>query len=163
MLRKAVISDAGCIVNIYNYYVENTTITFHEDKVSINEMEQKIENILNKNYPFIVLEEDGYIAGYALLNDWRPHHAYKITLETSIYLDPCFVGRGLGIALYKELINNAKDLGIHSLIGVLSIPNEASRKIHTKLGFQLAGIIREAGLKFGQLIDVEFWQLIINC
>ncbi len=59
------------------------------------------------------------------------------------------------------LIERARQIDIHSLIGVISLPNEASQKLHKKFNFELIGNFRESGVKFGKLIDVEFWQLIL--
>ncbi|MDR0865871.1 MAG: GNAT family N-acetyltransferase [Candidatus Symbiothrix sp.] len=161
MFRNVEIADAARIAEIYNYYIENTIITFEEENTTPEEIAQRIVNIQKKNYPYIVYEENGQVVGYAYLNNWRSRSAYDITLETSIYLDIREVGKGLGSKLYAELIERSKGTAIHSLIGVISLPNEASRKLHEKLGFQLVGNFRESGLKFNRLIDVEFWQLIL--
>jgi phosphinothricin acetyltransferase len=161
MLRDVKISDAGRITDIYNYYIENTVVTFVEEKITVKDTEQKIAGILKKHYPYLVYEEAGQIVGYAYLNTWRPQSAYNITLETSVYLDTYFTGKGLGSILYQELIACAQKMDIHSLIGVLSIPNEASRRLHKKFGFQVAGTFKETGYKFNQLIDVEYWQLFL--
>ncbi|MDR2085896.1 MAG: GNAT family N-acetyltransferase [Dysgonamonadaceae bacterium] len=161
MLRDVSISDAGRITEIYNYYIENTAVTFDEEKVTVKDTEQKIAAILKKRYPYIVCEESGQITGYAYLNTWRPQSAYNMALETSIYFDAGFTGKGLGSILYQELITRARNINIHTLIGVLSIPNEASRKLHEKFGFRLAGTFRETGYKFNRLIDVEYWQLFL--
>jgi phosphinothricin acetyltransferase len=160
MLREVKKSDAGRIAEIYNYYIEHTIVTFVEEKISVEDMAKRIEEVLQKGYPYIVCEESGEVVGYAYANTWRPHAAYGITLETSVYLDIRFVGKGLGYMLYAELIERTKKIGIHSLIGVLSLPNDASRRLHAKMGFQLAGLFRETGKKFNRLIDVEFWQLL---
>jgi phosphinothricin acetyltransferase len=168
MLRDVKISDAARIAEIYNYYIENTIVTFVEEKISVKEMEKRIEDVLQKGYPYIVYEDivsekggESEITGYAYANTWRSQSAYDITLETSVYLDIRSAGKGLGSILYAELIRRAKKIGIHSLIGVLSLPNDASQKLHAKMGFQLAGVFRKTGRKFNRLIDVEFWQLLL--
>jgi phosphinothricin acetyltransferase len=161
MLRDVKISDVGRIAEIYNYYIENTIVTFEEEKISVEDMERRIENVLKKRYPYIVCEEEGQVVGYAYVNNWRFHSAYDITLETSIYFDIHFTGKGLGKVLYSELIKKAKAINIHSLIGVMSLPNESSRRLHKKMGFCLVGSFKEVGHKFGRLIDVEFWQYFL--
>jgi phosphinothricin acetyltransferase len=158
MIRDVVLSDSARIAEIYNYYIENTIISFEEERVDSGEIESRIKAVLEKNYPYIVYEENGLLIGYAYLNNWRARPAYNITLETSIYLDIRFTGKGIGSALYKELIDRSKRINIHSLIGVISLPNEASQQIHEKLGFQLVGNFKESGKKFNRWIDVEFWQ-----
>jgi phosphinothricin acetyltransferase len=161
MIRNVLLSDASSIAGIYNYYIENTIITFEEKQVDAGEIERRIKSIREKHFPYIVYEESGQLLAYAYLNNWRSRSAYDITLETSIYVDIRFTGKGIGPVLYKELIDKAKEINIHSLIGVISLPNEASRKLHEKSGFQLIGNFRESGLKFNRFVDVEFWQLFV--
>lgn len=161
MIRDVLLSDAGQIAAIYNHYVRNTIITFEYEPVSEEEMKARIIKIKDKNYPFFVYEDAGMIKGYAYLSNWRERVAYDITLETSIYLDYKDTGQGLGTLLYQELIDRSKKIDIHSLIGVVSLPNEVSSRIHRKFAFASVGIFREAGMKFGKLIDAEFWQLIL--
>ena len=161
MIRNITLDDASAIAEIYNYYIENTIITFEEDTLNVEDMERRIRKVQSKNYPYIGYEEDGRLVGYAYLDRWRERSAYDITLETSVYLHRDHTGRGAGYVLYQELIERAKLLPVHSLIGVISLPNDPSRKLHERTGFQLIGNFKESGKKFGKLIDVEFWQLII--
>lgn len=161
MIRKAHPSDAKKIAEIYNYYIENTVITFEKELIDAEEIKRRITDIIHKGFPYIVYEEQGMVIGYAYLNNWRSRAAYDITLETSIYLDHRVINKGYGCTLYKELIRQAKSIGIHSLIGVISLPNLPSQKLHQELGFQLIGNFKESGIKFDKLIDVEFWQLMI--
>lgn len=161
MIRDVTPNDAKRIAEIYNYYVEQTIITFEYDTVSEEGMKNRILKIRAKNYPFFVYEEDGVIIGYAYLSNWRERIAYDITLETSVYLDSKATGKGVGTILYQELIDRARIISIHSLIGVISLPNDASRKLHENFNFRLIGNFKESGIKFGKLIDVEFWQLIL--
>ena len=162
MIRKVQLSDAEDIVNIYNYYIENTIISFETLKIDVNEETQRIKKILNNNYPFIVYEEQDMVLGYAYLSKWRERDAYKNTLETSIYVHKDYHNKGIGKILYKELINLGKAQGIHVLIGGMSIPNPQSQKLHEKLGFERVGLFKEVGYKFNKFIDVEFWQLNIQ-
>ena len=153
--------DACQIAGIYNYYIENTIITFEEVKVTKDIIAERIKKITAKGYPFLVYEQEGKITGYAYLNNWRERSAYDITLETSVYMDKDFTGEGAGSLLYAQLIERSKEIGIHSLIGVISLPNDVSRELHRKFGFKLIGNFRESGVKFGKYIDVEFWQLML--
>lgn len=161
MIRNVRLSDAHRIVEIYNPYIKNTLITFEEEVVSEQDMAERIKKITDKRFPFVVYEENGRVVGYAYLNNWRSRSAYDITLETSIYIDPTSQSKGLGAALYSTLISKAREMGIHSLIGVISLPNPVSQKLHQKFHFEIVGNFRESGLKFGRLVDVEFWQLIL--
>jgi len=161
MIRDASVSDAARIADIYNYYIEHTVVTFEYDLITEADMRNRIEKIQSKGFPFFVYEHDNEITGYAYLNNWRERVAYDITLETSVYLDHTMTGKGYGTILYQELIDRARRADLHSLIGVISLPNDVSRKLHEKFGFSLVGNFKESGIKFGKLIDVEFWQLIL--
>jgi phosphinothricin acetyltransferase len=161
MIRNVKLNDAERIAEIYNYYIENTAVTFDENPVAEEKIRQKIEEIRAKGYPYIVYEENGLLTGYAYINTWRPHSAYNITLETSIYLDMQHAGKGLGTKLYEVLIEESRKMNIHSLIAVISLPNDLSRRLHEKFEFRLVGNFKETGVKFGRLIDVEFWQKIL--
>lgn len=161
MIREATAADAGRIAEIYNYYIAETIITFEYDLVNEDDIRKRIEKVHSKGYPFFVYEKDGEIAGYAYLSNWRERVAYDITLETSVYLDHTLTGSGIGSILYAELIERARLIDLHSLIGVISLPNDTSRRLHEKFGFKLIGNFRESGIKFGKLIDVEFWQLML--
>lgn len=161
MIRDITPDDAARIAAIYNCYIENTIVTFEYEPVTEVEIKRRISKILHKNYPYFVYEMDGDILGYAYVDNWRERAAYDITLETSVYLDHKAIGKGIGSILYQELIERCRKINIHSLIGVVSLPNDESRRLHTKFGFGLVGNFRESGVKFGRLIDVEFWQLIL--
>lgn len=161
MIRDISLADAKQIADIYNYYIRETIITFEEEVVSAQDIEQRIKKVTAKGYPFFVYEENGVVVGYAYLSNWRERSAYDITLETSVYLNHNSIGSGIGSVLYKELIVRAKKINIHSLIGVISLPNDESKKLHKKFNFELIGNFKESGKKFDKLIDVEFWQLIL--
>ena len=161
MIRNVQLSDAKRIAEIYNPYIEDTIITFEEELVTEKDIAQRIEYITAKNFPYLVYEENNHVVGYAYLSNWRSRSAYDITLETSVYIDEKAQAKGLGTILYAELINRAREINIHSLIGVISLPNPISQKLHEKFNFTLVGNFKESGLKFNKLIDVEFWQLIL--
>lgn len=161
MIRDVTLADAARIAEIYNYYIEETIVTFEYDRVTESDIQQRIQKVQKKGFPYFVYEKDGVIIGYAYLNNWRERVAYDITLETSVYLDRNLIGGGVGSILYQELIDRARKINIHSLIGVVSLPNEQSQKLHRKFNFDLIGNFRESGVKFDKLIDVEFWQLIL--
>lgn len=161
MIRNAQLSDAKRIAEIYNPYIKDTIITFEEELVTEEDIAQRIKNITAKKFPYIVYEEKGDVIGYAYLSNWRTRTAYDITLETSVYIDEKAQAKGLGTILYAELINRAREINIHSLIGVISLPNPISQKLHEKFNFELVGNFKESGLKFNKFIDVEFWQLIL--
>ncbi len=162
MIRGVEVRDAADIAAIYNYYIRETIITFETEEIDTAEMENRIKKILEAGYPFIVHEENNKITGYAYVGKFRERSAYSESLETSIYLDINEKGRGIGRKLYKRLIELSQEAGVHVLIGVVSYPNLASQRLHESVGFEKAGVIKEAGKKFGKYIDVEFWSYILG-
>ena len=161
MIRTAQAGDAAQIRDIYNHYVRHTIVTFDEEDVTEQAMRDYILGILKK-FPWLVLEEQGDIIGYAYAGSWKSRCAYKYSLESTIYLRPGHSGKGKGSLLYGELIGQVAKMGYHALIGGISLPNPASIALHEKLGFQKIGQFREVGHKFGKWIDVGYWELILS-
>jgi phosphinothricin acetyltransferase len=158
-LRSASAADAASICAIYNAYVETTTITFEEDTVAEQDMAQRIADVGAARLPWLVLEVDGKVVGYAYATKWRARPAYRYSVESTIYLDRKFAGRGLGRMLYSALLDELRERGLHLVIGGIALPNESSVALHEKLGFRKAAHFTEVGLKFGRWIDVGYWEL----
>jgi L-amino acid N-acyltransferase YncA len=144
VIREARIEDAEAICKIYNHYVINTIITFEEDPVSLGEMQDRIAKV-TLTFPWLVTEEDGIVIGYANANNWKVRSAYRFSVETTIYLHPDFVGKGLGSKLYASLISELRDRSLHSAIGGIALPNESSVALHERLGFQEVAQFKEVG------------------
>ncbi len=161
MIRTVVKQDALSIVNIYNYYVNHSIVTFDEYEVSVDEIERRIEN-RDKKYPWLILEHDGEIVGYAYGSEWKKKSAYRSSVETTIYLAHNCKGKGLGNHLYSTLIAELKEMGFRMLIGCISLPNPESIKLHEKLGFEKKGQLDQMGYKLDRWIDVGYWQLRVN-
>ena len=160
MIRDANIDDARQIADIYNYYIENSIFTFEEEKLEVTEMEKRIED--TEESLWLVEEIDDEILGYAYAKKWHTRSAFRYTYETTIYVKNRSKSQGFGKELYRELIKRVEEKNIHSLIGVIAIPNEGSQNLHRKLGFKKMGKIREAGYKFNRWIDVEYWQKFLK-
>lgn len=161
LIRAADITDAAQLCSLYNHYVTDTTITFEEAPVSIPAFADRIRDI-SAAYPWLVMETAGRIAGYAYGAPWKSRSAYRFSAETTIYLAPEARGQGLGLQLYRELINRLRERGLRSLVGGIALPNPASIALHEKLGFEKIGQFRQIGHKFGDWIDVGYWQLLLE-
>ena len=161
MIRNASTNDAKQIVDIYNYYVLNSVVTFDEEPFSEEDFKGRIE-IISSRYPFIVFEENQQILGYAYANMFRQKLAYNKTVETTIYLKHGVQRRQIGTQLYIELLKKLKDQNYHAIIGGLTLPNEASVGLHEKLGFKKVAEFKEVGFKFNTWLDVGFWELILD-
>jgi L-amino acid N-acyltransferase YncA len=161
MIRPVRTNDAPAICAIYNHYVEHTIITFAEEPVSINDMENLIRAVTS-GYPWLVYEEEGRVAGYAYANRWKSRASYRYCAEITIYLAEALRGRGIGRQLYQALIEKCRLLPVHALIGCIALPNPASVALHERLEFKKVAHFREVGRKFNQWIDVGYWELVLE-
>lgn len=115
--------------------------------------------MLDSGFPWIVLEQDGEILGYAYAGPWHTRSAYRFTAESTIYLSPDAGGKGYGHKLYRELLARLKEQGIKNVMGVVALPNPPSVKLHQSLGFTKVGEFKNIGVKFERQISVSYWQL----
>jgi phosphinothricin acetyltransferase len=162
MLRRATTADAAALAGIYNHYVAHTIITFEEEPVSAAGMAQRIGETLADGFPwFVWAEPDGRILGYAHASKWKSRCSYRYSAETTVYLDKSATRRGLGTKLYTAVIAELRALKLHALIGGVALPNEASIALHEKFGFRKVAHFKETGFKFGQWIDVGYWELML--
>lgn len=158
MIRPVKISDAQSILDIYNHYVLNTVVTFDLEALSLNDFKAKINSIVPQ-YPFLVFEENNEILGYAYGSKFRHKPAYNQTVESTVYVKQGEHGKQIGTRLYAELLRLLKLDNYHVVLGVLTLPNENSVKLHEKFGFKQVAHLKEVGLKFGTWQDVGIWQL----
>jgi phosphinothricin acetyltransferase len=158
MIRPVIAQDIPSICEIYNHYIGNTFITFETETISTDEMEKRIEAVI-ASYPLLVLTEQNKVQGYAYALRWKARPAYKYSVESSIYLAVGAQGKGFGTQLYKDLLSELKHLGVHTVIGGIALPNDASVALHEKLGFLKVAHFKEVGFKFTRWIDVGYWQL----
>lgn len=161
IIRNVLNSDIPQVVEILNHYVRNDSCTFQINTYSISEISEKIAEI-TKVYPYIVMEEDNEVIGFAYASRWREKQAYDKSAETTIYLNPQQKHRGLGKILYQELIEQLRQKNFRLLVACLTLPNPSSVRLHESLGFEKAGEFRDAGYKFNRWCDVGFWQKVLK-
>jgi phosphinothricin acetyltransferase len=157
-IRTATSADAAAIAAIYNWYVENTAITFEVEPVPAVEMARRIEGVLAA-HEWLVLAQDGELLGYAYAGPYHARAAYRYSAESTIYLRHGREGQGLGTPLYSELLRRSFARGYRQLIAGIALPNEPSVRLHEKLGFEQVSHLRRIGFKLERWIDVGHWQL----
>ena len=160
-VRPASASDAHALARIYNYYIENTVITFEEEPVSPQIMATRVAEIQNAHLPWLVAELEGRVLGYAYAGKWKVRSAYRYAVETTIYLEHGCERRGLGTRLYAELLTLLRAGGVHVAIGGAALPNEASVALHEKLGFERVATFRQVGYKHERWVDVAYSQIVL--
>lgn len=159
-IRPVTNSDATAIAEIYNWYIENSIISFEEEPLKIAEIERRIQ-LVNDSNPWLVLEEGDSVLAYAYISPWNARSGYRYAKESSVYVHKDHHGKGYGLALMGSLIDEIRKRPIHVLIAGIALPNSASIALHEKLGFRKIGQFDEVGMKFDEFIDVGYWQLIL--
>lgn len=154
---------AQAILDIFNHEIINTTALYDYNPRTITNMETWFNNKTSGKFPVLgIVNDANQLAGFASYGTFRGWPAYKYSVEHSVYIHKDFRGKGLASLLIKELIAQAKQQQLHTLIGAIDNDNIASVELHKKLGFSHAGTIKQAGFKFGRWLDVVFYQLIIE-
>lgn len=158
MIRSATSADATAIAAIYNHYVLNTSVTFEEEAV---QMVERIAQVKADGLPWLVLEQSGEVLGYAYATKWRVRSAYRFSVESTVYVKEGVTAKGLGSQLYQQLLADLKALGLHLVIGGITLPNKQSVALHEKFGFEKCGHFQQVGFKFEQWRDVGYWQKLL--
>lgn len=156
-IRDAREGDSQQICQIYNYYVETSGATFEEQLVSQGVMAERIVSI-QKQLPWLVFEEAGEILGYAYVSPWKERSAYRFAVESSIYVAQQAAGKGIGNSLYQALLARLVDYPIATVIAGITLPNPASIVLHERLGFNQVAEFERVGFKFGNWMNVGYWQ-----
>lgn len=160
-VRIAATSDAAKILQIYSPYILTTAVSFETDVPSVKDFEGRIKKCLTR-YPWVVCEAGKEMAGYAYASVHREREAYQWTCECSVYLHPDYKGKGIGHILYKTLFQILKIQGFINLYAGITLPNEASVKLHEKCGFHLFALYENVGYKFDAWQKVGWWRLQLN-
>lgn len=161
LVRDAIEKDIDSINSIYNYEVLNGVATFDTEPKTYEERLEWLNHHSSK-YPCIVVEKDGKTLAWGSLTQYSTRKAYDGTCEISIYVDKDSRGMGLGKVIIAELLERAKNNGIHVILSRVAGENEASKTLHINFGFELVGILKEVGYKFDRYIDVNFYQKLIK-
>lgn len=160
-IRAATAADADAVAAIYNHYVAHTIVTFEEEVVAASEMARRIRKIAAASLPWLIAERGGEVVGYAYASPWRERRAYRFSAEITVYLAPASTGGGAGSKLYEKLLSLVQLQGVHAVLGVIALPNDASVALHEKFGFSKVAHLKEVGFKFEKWIDVGYWERIL--
>ncbi|WP_251359442.1 arsinothricin resistance N-acetyltransferase ArsN1 family B [Kangiella sp. TOML190] len=158
MIRTASVTDAQTIAKIYNHYIKTSIITFETKPVPSQDMANRIEETLTQQLPYLVIEEENKIVGYAYASKWKGRCAYRFSVEATVYLAPNVTGKGYGTRLYQQLFEELESLNYHAVIAGISLPNPTSIALHENMGMQKVAHFKQVGFKFERWIDVGYWQ-----
>ena len=166
-IRSATTEDAERLLEIYSFYVENTAVSFEYDTPSLSEFKGRIAHTLEK-YPYLVLEDEGKIVGYAYAGVFKARAAYDHCCEMTIYIDHECKGRGYGKALYAALEDALKQIGIRNLYACIGDPIEEdeyltkdSEHFHAHMGYTKVGDFHRCGYKFDRWYNMIWMEKLI--
>lgn len=148
------------ILDIYTYYVLNSTATFHESPLTIDEM-QELVIFDDPKYDAYAILEGNDICGYVILTQYKKREAYRFTGEVTIYLRPGCIGRGVGSLAIGFIEDVARQKGFHSLVAIICGENAKSIRLFERNGYVKCAHFKEVGMKFGRWLDIVDYQKIL--
>ena len=171
-VRETVEEDITAITAIYNEAVTNSVAVWNDDTV---DEENRLQWLADHRGPgtlaltAVAVDTDGtdgtdgteQVLGYATYGDFRSYDGFRHTVENSIYVDGTRRAGGVGTALMQELIERARDEGKHVMVAAIEGGNTASLRLHSKVGFEECGTVRQVGTKFGRWLDMTLMQLML--
>ena len=159
-LRAAELKDCFAICEIYNFYIQNSVVTFDEQTMQLKQWEEKLEYLNKQKLPFIVAQtETGEVLGFAYVAPWRQKSAYRTTVEDSIYLRAAATGKRIGTKLLEELLALSKQAGVKEVVAVISDSGaESSVRLHEQFGFKKQGHLAKVGFKFDRWLGTILMQ-----
>ena len=167
-IRNAELSDAGQLLEIYDYYVRNTAVSFEYETPSPDEFRNRMISIM-KRYPYLVIVKDGKPEGYAYAGPFKGRAAYDWSCELTIYLDHKSLKCGMGRILYEALETELRKMGILNLYACIGYPEMEdeylttnSADFHRHLGFVKTGEFHKCGYKFGRWYSMIWMEKIIG-
>lgn len=161
-IRRATPSDLPRILEIYNHAILHTTATFDTEPKTLAERTEWLAKRGEEHPVCVVVRDDGEVLAWGSLSSWSDRRGYRITAEPSLYVDERFQGKGVGRELMRWLVQTGKEAGFQSLISRIADANATSIALHERFGFKKAGQLAVVGEKFGKLLDVMLYQLILK-
>lgn len=161
-IRDARPADVSALLDIYAPLVTSSAVSFEILPPSVEDFAGRVAHAQSKWAWLVADAGDGAIAGYAYAGAFRSRAAYQWTAETSAYVHAEHRGRGVGKALYRQLLRTLTAMGYCNAYAGIALPNDASVALHTAVGFEPVGTFRRAGWKFGRWHDVSWWQLALG-
>jgi L-amino acid N-acyltransferase YncA len=160
-IRVASLKDAEAIAALYAPYVATTAISFELAPPDMEEIAARLKTLL-PDYPWLVCERDGEIAGYAYASPHRARQAYRWSVDVAVYAAQGAQRKGTGRALYAPLLEILRKQGFYRAYAGIALPNVASVGLHEAFGFKPLGVYRKVGYKLGAWHDVGWWELELS-
>ena len=163
-VRNATEADLPGMLAIYNDLVRNSSAVYTEQEEALEDRRAKIADRMAQGYPVLAAIDaaDGSVLGYSTFGDFKAWPGYRRTVEHSVCVRADRRGQGVGTALVEPLFGLAAGLGKHVMVAGINADNPASIRLHERLGFERAGLLREVGTKFGRWLDLVLMQRFLG-
>lgn len=161
-IREATKEDLPAMLEIYNDIIVNTTAVYDYQPHTLEMRQQWFAAKKEQCFPVYVADEGGSILGFSTIGPFRNWSAYKYSVENSIYVSASARGKGIGKLLMPPIIKAAQQLHLHTIIAGIDATNEASVRLHQQFGFVEVAHFKQVGYKFGQWLDLKFFQLLLE-
>lgn len=160
-IRIAEPDDAAAVLAIYAPYCESSTVSFETAAPTLEQMRQRIEQIVAQ-YPWLVCEIDGQLAGYVYASQHRLRAAFRWSVDVAVYVATSHHRRGIGRALYTSLFDILREQNYVKAFAGITLPNPYSVGLHEAVGFKPISVYPGAGYKLGRWLDMGWWQLALR-
>jgi L-amino acid N-acyltransferase YncA len=154
-------SDIKRVTELYAWYIVNTTVTFHCQSLTEEEMERMLLG-QGERFGAWIIEINGEFGGFCKLSRYSQRPAYDVTAEATLYIREPYQGRGIGVLVLQFLERRAREENFHSIIGLITAENLPSINLFKKCGYCECALLREVGRKFERLLDVAIYQKILD-
>jgi L-amino acid N-acyltransferase len=161
-IRPATERDLSEILRIYNHAIEHTTAVFDYRPHTIEMRREWFRGKLAASLPVLVAGEADAVSGFATYGPFRAWPAYKYSVEHSVYVDPAVHRRGIGSALVRAVLDEARARDVHVVMAGITSDNGVSLRLHERLGFKEVAHIPEVGFKFGRWLDLKLLQIVLD-
>ena len=159
VVRAAVLADVPALTDIYNHYVRTSGVTFDTTEFTVEARQEWFSHYATTGpHRLLVVVDGDDLLGYATSSPFRPKPGYVTSVETSVYLRPDATGRGIGTTLYRAMFDALAGQDLHRAYAGVALPNDASVRLHERLGFREVGTYVEVGRKFDRYWDVRWFE-----
>lgn len=162
-VRLATTDDASAIQEIYNREVVSSTVTFDLVPRTLDDQLAWLDEHSGAHPALVAVDDRDLVRGFASLSPYRSRPAYRTTVEDSVYVHASFRGQGVGKLLLTQALELAGAHGFHAVMARIVGTHEASINLHRCCGFELVGVEKEVGRKFGRWLDVALMQRLLHC
>jgi L-amino acid N-acyltransferase YncA len=163
VVRNSRDEDMPKVQAIYGFHVLHGLASFEEEPPSVDELNRRRADVLDRGLPYLVAEIGGVVVGYSYAAPYRSRPAYRFTVENSVYVDQSLRRRGVGYLLLSALITRCIARKCRQMIAVIGdSENMASIALHERLGFIRVGTLHAVGFKFGRWVDSVLMQRALD-